>query len=107
MAKFLRLVSGIPRSFNESSTTPIYDESLEVVASGAGAGQINGPITSGTAVTLPASQTYTGEELQLFLNGNYLEDVIDYTFTSSTQVTFTMNLEVGDQIRFRIDRLPE
>lgn len=104
MAKFLRLSNGIPRSFNESSSVAIYDETLLVVASGAGAGEINGPITAGTAVTLPASQTYTGDELQIFLNGDYLKDVIDYTFTSSTQVTFTIDLIVRDQIRFRIDR---
>jgi hypothetical protein len=104
MARVLSLINGVARMIDESSSISIYDESLEVVASGAGDGEINGPITAGTPVTLPASQTYTGEELQIFLNGNYLEDVIDYTFTSSTQVTFTMDLEVGDIVRFRIDR---
>lgn len=107
MAKFLRLVNGIQRSFEESSSVAIYDESLEVVPSGAGAGQINGPINAGTAVTLPGGQTYDGEELMVYLNGNFLEDVIDYAFTSSTQVTFVFNLEVGDLVRFRIDRVPE
>jgi len=104
MAKFLRLSNGIPRSFTESSSVSIYDETLIVVAAGAGAGQINGPITAGTPVTLPASQTYVGDELQIFLNGDYLKDVIDYAFTSSTQVTFTFDITVRDQIRFRIDR---
>jgi len=106
MAKFLRLVNGVGRSFNESASSPIYDETIEIVASSPSSGQ-SLPITSGSPVTLPASQTYTGEELQIFLNGNYLEDVIDYTFTSSTQVTFTFDLEVGDKLRFRIDRIPE
>ena len=105
MAKFLRLSNGVPRSFTESSGISIYDESLLVVASGAGAGEINGPITAGTPVTLPASQTYTGAELEIYLNGDRIEDVIDYTFTSSTQVTFTFDITVRDRLRFRIDRV--
>lgn len=104
MAKFLRLNNGIPRSFNEAGSTPIYDESLLVVASGAGAGEIDGPISAGTPITLPGGQTYTGVELEVYLNGDRIEDVIDYTFTSSTEVTFTFDVEVRDRIRFRIDR---
>lgn len=109
MAKFLRLSNGIPRSFNEGSSVTIYDQSLTVVTSGAGANQINGPVTSGTSVTLPGSQTYTSAELQIYLNGDRLEPVFDYTYVGSpprTQVQFTFDLVVGDRIDFRIDRAP-
>jgi|GEM_PF-5661394 hypothetical protein len=104
MAKFLRLVNGIMKSFEESGSSTIYDRYLEVVASGAGANQINGPITAGTNITLPSSQTYTGDELQVFLNGLRLDNVLDYNHVSSTQISFLFNLEVTDVLRFYIDR---
>jgi hypothetical protein len=109
MANFLRLSNGLPRSFPESSSLTIYDQSLTVVASGATSGQINGPVITGTSVTLPGSQTYTAAELQIYLNGNSLEPVFDYTYVGSplrTQVQFTFQLEVGDRLDFRIDRAP-
>jgi hypothetical protein len=108
MAKFLRLSGGVPRSFFESGAgaVPIYDETLKVVASSPSSGETT-PVLAGNPITLPNSGTYDGIELQVFLNGNYLEDVIDYTLTSSTQITLTFDLEVGDKIRFRIDRPAE
>lgn len=109
MAKFLRLSNGVPRSFNEGASVTIYDQSLTVVPSGAGANQINGPVTAGTNVTLPGSQTYTAAELQIYLNGDRLEPIFDYSYVGSplrTQVQFTFQLEVGDRVDFRIDRAP-
>jgi hypothetical protein len=100
----LELINGLPRMKAEAASLTIYDETLEVVASGAGAGEINGPITSGTSVPLPNSQTYTGDELEIYLEGNRLYSVYDYTTVSSTQVQFTFDLIVGDYLRFRIDR---
>ena len=104
MAKKLQLVNGIPRMTEESGAPTIYDETLKVVASGAGAGEINGPINAGVAVTLPSSQTYTSNELEVYLKTDRLIPVFDYNFNSSTSVTFTFQLIVGDVIRFRIDR---
>lgn len=109
MGNFLRLVSGQPKSFAESNFTTIYDQSLTVVASGAGANQINGPVTAGTSVTLPGSQTFTSAELGVYLNGDRLEPVFDYTYVGSpprTQIQFTFNLVVFDRVDFRIDRGP-
>ena len=94
MGKFLRLTNGVPRSFDEASSTPIYDQSIDV-------GSI---ITTGTPVTLPASGTYDSQELEVYLNGQVLDDVADYNFVGSvprTQVAFTFQLEIGDKIRFR------
>jgi len=104
MAKTLRLVNGIQRMIEESSSVSIYDETLKVVSSGAGAGEINGPITAGVGVTLPDSKTYTSDELEIYLDGTRLKPVFDYTHASSTTVEFTFELIVGDVIRFRIDR---
>lgn len=107
MGKFLRLVNGVPRSANEAGSTPIYDESVILVAASPSAGQMLGPISTGVLVTLPLGESYVGEELEVYLNGQRLEDVVDFNFSNSTQVAFTFDLVVGDRIRFRIDRTPE
>ena len=78
-----------------------------MVESGAGAGEINGPITTGTPITLPSSQTYESDELEVYINGMRVESLIDYNYVGSiprTQVSFTFDIIVGDIIRFRIDR---
>jgi hypothetical protein len=109
MANFLRLVSGVPRSFAEGGSVAIYDQSLTLVASNPGANEIIGPISAGTNVTLPGGQTYTSEELKVELNGQSLDAVFDYNYVGSpprTQVAFTFDLLVGDRINFRIDRAP-
>jgi len=107
MAKFLRLVNGVPRMVDESASPTIYDESIDVVSGTPGAGEIQGPVSAGTPVTLPSSKTYDSEELEVWLNNVRLEVVADYNYEGSTprtQVSFTFNLEVGDVVRFRIDR---
>ena len=94
MGKFLRLSNGVARSFDEASTTTIYDQSIDVAS----------PITTGTPVTLPASGTYYSQELEVYFNGQVLDDVTDYNFVGSpprTQVAFTFDLVIGDKIRFR------
>lgn len=109
MGKFLRLSNGVPRSFQESASLTIYDESLTVVASGPGANEIVGPISAGVNVSLPEGQTYTAAELQIYLNGDRLEPVFDYAYVGSpprSQVQFTFGLVVGDRLDFRIDRAP-
>lgn len=104
MAKKLELVNGIPRMRDESASPVIYDEALLVVSSGAGAGEINGPISAGTPITLPSGRTYTGAELEVYLDGERQESLIDYTFDSATTVAFTFEIKPGDRLRFRIDR---
>jgi hypothetical protein len=72
--------------------------------------QVQGPLTAGTDVTLPNSQTYTGAELQVTLNGLNLEPVGDYTYSGAgapySKVAFTFALLVSDVIDFRIIRGP-
>jgi len=106
MAKKLALVQGIPRMVDESATPSIYDETLTVVSSGAGAGEINGPISAGTPVSLPNSRAYTGDELEIYLDGDRLYPAMDYNYSSSTEVEFTFEMKAGDVLRFRIDRAP-
>lgn len=108
MGNFLRLTNGVPRSFAEKEID-IYDQSLLLVTSSPGAGQILGPITTGTSVTLPASQQYSSSDLQIYLNGDRLETVYDYNYVGSpprTAIQFTFDLVVGDRIDFRIERTP-
>jgi len=96
---FLALVNGFPRSQAANVYVPVYDQRYTVAS----------PITSGTAVTLPASGSYVGAELQVYFNGQRLEPSADYNYVGSgtkTQVTFTFNLVVGDLVDFRVDRSP-
>ena len=107
MGTFLRLLNGVPRSVAEANGSSIYDESVVVVASSPGPGQILGPISTGTLISLPLGESYIAEELEVYLNGNRAEDVIDFNFSSSTQIAFTFDLVVGDRIRWRKDRPAE
>lgn len=98
MAKFLKLVNGLPRMVDETSNVGIYDETITVGNTG---------VITGVSVTLPAGRTYSGLELEVYLNGQRLEDALDYNFVGSgarTQITFTFDLVEGDVVRFRIDR---
>jgi len=109
MGRVLRIINGIPRQVDESggSSVTIYDESLTVVSGTPGAGEIQGPISAGTPITLPDSQTYTSEELEVRLNNIRGDVVSDYNYEGSgdrTQISFTFEVVVGDIIRFRIDR---
>ena len=97
VVKRLKLVNGLPRMVAEI----IYDETLEVVASGAGAGQIN--VDDAQAVdniTLPNAGTYVGDELLIFLNGQLLNDGVDFSNVSSTEISMTFDLAVTDRLRF-------
>lgn len=97
MGNFQRLQNGVPRAAAETADPTIYDQGVDVAS----------PITAGTSVTLPSSQTYTSAELEVYLNGTRLESVQDYTYVGSpprTQIQFTIDLVVGDHYRFRIDR---
>ena len=99
MGLFLRGSNGFPRSFSESSSVTIYDQRYTVAS----------PITAGTAITLPASGSYTGAELQVYFNGVRIEVTSDYTYVGSgtkTQIQMTFDLVVGDTLDFRIDRAP-
>ena len=64
-----------------------------------------GNISTGTPVTLPASGSYEGEELQLELNGQGLDFGIDWNTSGAgptyTAVVFTFDLVSTDTIFWR------
>jgi len=107
MARKLALVSGIPRMVDESASPTIYDETLDIVASSPGAGEIVGPISTGTPITLPSSKTYNSDELEVRLDGQKMDDLFDYIYEGTiprTQISFAFDIWVGARINFRIDR---
>lgn len=108
MGKKLQLVNGIPKMIDESATPPIYDEYIDIVASGAsGDNALNVPVAAGTPITLPNSGTYISEELEVYIGGQRLEDFVDYNYVGTgvrSQISMTFDLEVSDRIRFRVDR---
>lgn len=99
MAKFLRLVNGVPKSFEEAGSVAIYDESLTGLTT-----------TAGNPITLPASGTYQGGELEVRINGIRANVTLDYNYVGAgptrTQITLTFDLEATDVVRFRVDRAP-
>lgn len=108
MAKVLRLVGGVPRHVDESATPPIYDNALLLVSGTPGAGEVQGPISAGTPITLPASATYNSSELMVFLNGQEMESTFDFTYVGTvprTQISMTFDLVVGDRIDFKVYRV--
>lgn len=104
MGKFLRLVNGAARQFDESASISIYDETLAVVESSPGSEEILGPITAGVSIALPDGRTYSGDELEVYLDGERQNPGFDYTYSSSTEIAFTFEIKPLDVIRFRIDR---
>lgn len=75
----------------------IYDEIVIVPGGG---------YTAGSNITLPASKTYSDIELQVYLNGQLLEDSIDYNYVGlppRTQIQTVLDLFPGERIRFRIE----
>jgi hypothetical protein len=84
----------------------VYDETVEVVASSPGAGEIIA-VSSGTAITLPSGGSYESAELEIYLNGIRQVVVEDFNYVGSeprSQVSLTQDLAVGDLLRFRVDR---
>jgi hypothetical protein len=59
--------------------------------------EIEGPITAGTEITLPGSETYEGNELQVAINGIDLVLLLHYNFVGAgparTKITLTVDLD--------------
>lgn len=90
----LQLINGIPRVRRITST---YDQTYEIP---------NGGITSGSNITLPASGTYTDTDLEVTLNGQFLEVGVDYSYVGSaprTQIQTIIDLYAGERLRFKVN----
>lgn len=99
MGKALQIVNGISRQAEVSAIVTIYDATYTVGAGGL-------PVNS--VLTLPNSGNYKSTELRVFLQGQFLEPAIDYTYVGSgatrNQITMLQALVQGDSIRFRINK---
>jgi len=64
-------------------------------------------ITAGNAIDLPSGEQYYGNELKVYLNGQFMEDVIDWNPSGSgspyTAIMMTRDVFTTDRIRFRKD----
>lgn len=81
----------------EDSGAIIYDETTVIGAGG---------VTTGTNITLPNAGTYEGEELEIYLNGEFMDRGIDWNEVGSvprSDIQMTFDLVEGDRLRFRID----
>jgi hypothetical protein len=96
-----------------ASLPSIYDQTVSIVSSGGTPpGSLNGPISSGTAITLPSSGTYTVQtgvpNINIFLNGDRLEYGRDWLTSGSgpnyTQFQLTFGLVAFDYLDLRTER---
>jgi len=105
-------------SLSGGSGVENYEEFVTIVASGASPpNTLNGPISSGTIINLPNNsrlgntvETYTvgSGMLQVFLNGQYTEQTVDWvevgsSNSQSNSIQILEGLVVGDYLTFRIN----
>ena len=96
MASFITLTGKKPKL--TSLATAVYREEIAVVDDAPqNAQELTGPISSGTAITLPLAQVYQGDELQVKLNGLDMVPLRDYNCVGAgpdrTQISMTFTLE--------------
>lgn len=98
MAKFLRLINGLPVMQDEAASAPSYDESI-YYSSG---------LTASTAITLPNSGTFSdaaAKDLLVILNDRVAEVTRDFNVIGAgptyTQISFIYNLSNDSVVRFR------
>lgn len=112
MASFLSLINGIGRMTNSAGQS-IYNATISIVASGGTSPtSVNGPVTAGTALTLPQSFTYTTDvngtaNINVFLNGQFLQPTLDWAPSGTspyTSIFFTFQLIATDIIEIRSER---
>lgn len=108
MAKFLKLVNGVPRMVEANQSEAylnIVNAHLNVVNSPSEPNEIAGPIDANTPITLPNSLSYTDTDMNIYMNGVRLIPGIEYNYVGTpprTQVSFTFQLLVGDRLFFEV-----
>ncbi len=111
----LVLTNGVPRMTAITASSPlIYDTNVTIVTSGQSLPtSINAPVTSGTAITLPSSGSYTLNansiaNLTIYFNSQRLEQTFDWSTSGAgptyTAIQLTFGLVSGDRLDFRIER---
>lgn len=102
MARVMKMVNGISRMVSETS----FDETITIVqGTPADGNELQGPVTTGTAITLPNSLSYnnSSNELKIFWNGVHLNSEHDFTYESSTTFSLNFDLFVGDTIQMVVE----
>lgn len=82
----------------DETGTSIYDQNVTIDSNG---------LDLESTLTLPCSQTYNSNELEVYLNNLRLTPVLDYNYVGiapRTQISFNFSLLNNDIIRLRIDR---
>jgi hypothetical protein len=84
----------------EDAQITIYDQVTVVGAGG---------ITTGTNITLPGGEEYTDDDLEIYLNGQFMDRGIDWNEVGAsaprTDIQMTFDLVEGDRLRFRRDHV--
>jgi len=102
---------------HQNPDSNVYEEKIEIVAAAPGAGELLGPVPSGTNIILPfdsrdanSPQTYVvgAGFLEMYLNGQYLtlgEDWLEVgpVDCESNKIQINQELFPGDRLTFRID----
>lgn len=81
----------------QGTAISIYDETVVIGAGG---------LVAGSNITLPNSETYDDIDLQVYLDGHFLQVVEDYNYVGSiprTQIQTVFDLNEGERVRFRIE----
>ncbi len=77
-----------------TTTGTVYNETLVIGVGG---------VSTGSPITLPNSETYLGQELQVELNSSVVELGSDYEYTGigvKNEIAFTFDLVQGDEVTF-------
>lgn len=93
MTQVLQLLNGIPTMVEFSGN--IYEQTYN----------INALLASGTPITLPGGQTYTDDELKVYLDGKRMIPVYDLTYEGSiprTQISFTFDVAAQSVVLYEI-----
>jgi hypothetical protein len=81
----------------EGIAAAIYDEVYVIPAGG---------LATGTEITLPNSGSYGGDDLEVYLGGQFLEPLFDYNYIGSapyTKIALTFDIDEDERLRFRND----
>ena len=106
-------------AINATLSAPSYEEVSSIVASGATGNDQNGPISSGTNITIPNNSRVSGSPaqyytvgkgaLEVYLNGQHLTQgvaggwsEVGSTGAASQIINIGQDLEVGDQVTYRL-----
>jgi hypothetical protein len=110
MSEFIKGISGklVMSPAVLTGNKPV-EENLDIVSGAPSNGnELQGPISAGTPISIPNSETYEDTDLQIFFNGQQIDVIGEYNYVGAgpirTQIAFTFDLEAGDEITFRIDK---